>query len=241
VISDEPDPACGACAPGSRGSSTTTRRRLTEIPRRRSRTTSGPRYIQHNPEAQDGPEAFTGFVHWLRGEYPNLTLDIKRVIDEGDWWSRMPTGPRTRQPRQLRTGAGGLFPPRKRQGGRALGRHPGHSPDIRQRQRHVLTGSIDVVSGQGAALPATGVHPAGSHQWPCPTTPRGVRLIQSGRRPAKTSWYSCWACVCQSPAGSSSHRPASASITSSGFSPVRTLPAASAATSSRPSAATTGS
>jgi predicted SnoaL-like aldol condensation-catalyzing enzyme len=23
-------------------------------------------------------------VHWLRGEYPNLRLDIKRVIAEGD-------------------------------------------------------------------------------------------------------------------------------------------------------------
>jgi hypothetical protein len=39
----------------------------------------GPRYIQHNPDAADGPEAFIGFVHWLRGEYPNLKLDIKRV------------------------------------------------------------------------------------------------------------------------------------------------------------------
>jgi predicted SnoaL-like aldol condensation-catalyzing enzyme len=44
----------------------------------------GPRYIQHNPEAQDGPEAFIGYVKWLRGEYPNLRLDIKRVIAEDD-------------------------------------------------------------------------------------------------------------------------------------------------------------
>jgi predicted SnoaL-like aldol condensation-catalyzing enzyme len=44
----------------------------------------GPRYVQHNPEAQNGPEAFIGFVKWLRGEYPDLTLDIKRVIAEGD-------------------------------------------------------------------------------------------------------------------------------------------------------------
>ena len=41
-------------------------------------------YIQHNPQAADGPEAFIGFVHSLRGEYPNLQLDIKRVIAEGD-------------------------------------------------------------------------------------------------------------------------------------------------------------
>ena len=44
----------------------------------------GPRYIQHNPDAADGPEAFIGFVRWLRGEYPNVKLDIKRVIAEGD-------------------------------------------------------------------------------------------------------------------------------------------------------------
>jgi predicted SnoaL-like aldol condensation-catalyzing enzyme len=44
----------------------------------------GSRYIQHNPQAQDGPEAFIGFVKWLRGEYPNLQLDIRRVIAEGD-------------------------------------------------------------------------------------------------------------------------------------------------------------
>jgi predicted SnoaL-like aldol condensation-catalyzing enzyme len=44
----------------------------------------GNRYIQHNPAAEDGPEAFTGFVRWLRGEYPNLQLNIKRVLAEGD-------------------------------------------------------------------------------------------------------------------------------------------------------------
>jgi len=44
----------------------------------------GPHYVQHNPEAKDGPEAFIGFVHYLRGEFPNLVLDIKRVIAEGD-------------------------------------------------------------------------------------------------------------------------------------------------------------
>ncbi|MEU4360276.1 nuclear transport factor 2 family protein [Promicromonospora sp. NPDC023987] len=44
----------------------------------------GSHYIQHNPAAQDGPEAFIGFVTWLRGEYPNLKLVIKRIIGEGD-------------------------------------------------------------------------------------------------------------------------------------------------------------
>jgi predicted SnoaL-like aldol condensation-catalyzing enzyme len=44
----------------------------------------GDRYIQHNPQAPDGAEAFTGFVTWLRGEYPNLKLDIRRVVAEAD-------------------------------------------------------------------------------------------------------------------------------------------------------------
>ncbi|MDG4857138.1 ester cyclase [Streptomyces sp. T-3] len=44
----------------------------------------GDHYIQHNPDAEDGPEAFIGFVTWLRGAYPDLQLDIKRVIAEGD-------------------------------------------------------------------------------------------------------------------------------------------------------------
>ncbi|MGA4507447.1 nuclear transport factor 2 family protein [Propionibacteriaceae bacterium G1746] len=44
----------------------------------------GDRYIQHNPQAPDGPEAFIGFVEWLRGENPELKLNIKRVIAEGD-------------------------------------------------------------------------------------------------------------------------------------------------------------
>jgi predicted SnoaL-like aldol condensation-catalyzing enzyme len=44
----------------------------------------GDRYVQHNPDAADGPEAFVGFVHWLRSENPHLRLEIKRVIAEGD-------------------------------------------------------------------------------------------------------------------------------------------------------------
>ena len=44
----------------------------------------GDHYIQHNPQAPDGPEAFIGFVEWLRGENPDLQLNIKQVIAEGD-------------------------------------------------------------------------------------------------------------------------------------------------------------
>ncbi|MEV8378432.1 ester cyclase [Kribbella sp. NPDC056861] len=44
----------------------------------------GDRYVQHNPMASDGTEAFIGFVKWLRGEHPELKLEIKRVVAEGD-------------------------------------------------------------------------------------------------------------------------------------------------------------
>ena len=44
----------------------------------------GDRYVQHNPDARDGAEAFVGFVRWLRGDHPELRLDIRRVIAKGD-------------------------------------------------------------------------------------------------------------------------------------------------------------
>ena len=53
-------------------------------PEHAAATHLGPTYTQHNPQAQDGPAAFVGYVHWLRGEFPELHLDIKRVIAEGD-------------------------------------------------------------------------------------------------------------------------------------------------------------
>ncbi|MFD9117585.1 hypothetical protein ACFU6M_08610 [Streptomyces bottropensis] len=43
-------------------------------------------YRQHNPGAQDGPDAFVGYVHWLRGQFPELRLDIKRVIARATSW-----------------------------------------------------------------------------------------------------------------------------------------------------------
>jgi len=44
----------------------------------------GASYRQHNPEADDGPEAFIQFVHALRKANPDLKLLIKKVIAEGD-------------------------------------------------------------------------------------------------------------------------------------------------------------
>lgn len=44
----------------------------------------GPRYIQHNPQVADGAEAFVGFITGFTQPFPDLHLDIKRVIAEGD-------------------------------------------------------------------------------------------------------------------------------------------------------------
>jgi len=40
----------------------------------------GDEYIQHNPQAPDGPEAFIGFVE----AFPEVSVDIKRIVAEGD-------------------------------------------------------------------------------------------------------------------------------------------------------------
>ena len=42
----------------------------------------GPVYIQHNPQAADGFDAFIAFVKFYTGQYPQLHVDIKRVIGE---------------------------------------------------------------------------------------------------------------------------------------------------------------
>jgi predicted SnoaL-like aldol condensation-catalyzing enzyme len=40
----------------------------------------GSQYIQHNPQAPDGPEAFIAFVR----AFPGISVDIRRVMAEGD-------------------------------------------------------------------------------------------------------------------------------------------------------------
>jgi predicted SnoaL-like aldol condensation-catalyzing enzyme len=56
----------------------------------------GPRYIQHNPQAPDGPEAFIQFVKAYSARFPQLSIDVRRVIAEGDFvvtHSLLKTGP----------------------------------------------------------------------------------------------------------------------------------------------------
>ena len=44
----------------------------------------GPRYVQHNPGAANGPEGFKRMVGLLKEKFPNAHSEIKRVIAEGD-------------------------------------------------------------------------------------------------------------------------------------------------------------
>jgi predicted SnoaL-like aldol condensation-catalyzing enzyme len=53
-------------------------------PERAVRLFVGDRYIQHNPLAADGPQAFIDFVRFFTTQNPQLNVDIKRVIAECD-------------------------------------------------------------------------------------------------------------------------------------------------------------
>jgi predicted SnoaL-like aldol condensation-catalyzing enzyme len=44
----------------------------------------GDQYIQHNPQAPDGFEAFVGFVESFVEQFPQMSLEIKRAVAEGD-------------------------------------------------------------------------------------------------------------------------------------------------------------
>jgi len=45
----------------------------------------GPRYVQHNPRAADGPEGLKAFLALLREKFPDYHSEIKRVFADGDY------------------------------------------------------------------------------------------------------------------------------------------------------------
>jgi predicted SnoaL-like aldol condensation-catalyzing enzyme len=47
-------------------------------------TYGGSHYTQHNPQAPDGFDAFIQFVEGFVEQFPQLSLDIKRAVAEGD-------------------------------------------------------------------------------------------------------------------------------------------------------------
>jgi predicted SnoaL-like aldol condensation-catalyzing enzyme len=68
----------------------------------------GGMYRQHNPMAGDGPGPFISFVRWFTGENPQMRVDFKRFIADGDLvacvvrrWTRS-----SRRSRQMWIGSG---------------------------------------------------------------------------------------------------------------------------------------
>lgn len=53
-------------------------------PERAVKEHAGDEYVQHNPQLGDGPEAFIGFVHGFRGQFPEMHLEVKRAVAQGD-------------------------------------------------------------------------------------------------------------------------------------------------------------
>jgi predicted SnoaL-like aldol condensation-catalyzing enzyme len=45
----------------------------------------GPNYRQHNPDAGDGPDGVTNYASGYLKANPDLRLDFKRIIAEGDY------------------------------------------------------------------------------------------------------------------------------------------------------------
>jgi len=45
----------------------------------------GSRYVQHNPNAADGPEGLRAFLQFLKEKFPSSRSEIKRVLADGDY------------------------------------------------------------------------------------------------------------------------------------------------------------
>src|SRR5262245_23177710 len=45
----------------------------------------GNRYVQHNPNAADGPEGLKAFLGFLREKFPQYQSTIKRALADGDY------------------------------------------------------------------------------------------------------------------------------------------------------------
>ncbi|WP_315704360.1 MULTISPECIES: ester cyclase [unclassified Bradyrhizobium] len=42
-------------------------------------------YVQHNPNAEDGPEGFRKFIEFLKAKYPQSHSEITKVLVDGDF------------------------------------------------------------------------------------------------------------------------------------------------------------
>lgn len=53
-------------------------------PEKAAARTLGDTYVQHNPGAPDGAAAFIGYVTYMRNRFPELRLEIRRAVSDGD-------------------------------------------------------------------------------------------------------------------------------------------------------------
>jgi predicted SnoaL-like aldol condensation-catalyzing enzyme len=51
----------------------------------KAKTYLGATYIQHNPQAADGPEGLKGFIDFLKNSFPAQKNEIKRAMTDGDY------------------------------------------------------------------------------------------------------------------------------------------------------------
>lgn len=42
-------------------------------------------YIEHDPEGTDGANGLEGYIQYLKDQYPNSHVEIKRIIADGDY------------------------------------------------------------------------------------------------------------------------------------------------------------
>ena len=56
----------------------------------------GPRYVQHNPNAADGPEGLKAYIAFLRDKFADAHSDVIRVFADGNYIIQLSTACRHR-------------------------------------------------------------------------------------------------------------------------------------------------
>ena len=96
----------------------------------------GNRYVQHNPNAPDGPDGFRKFIGFLREKFPNSHSEIKRCIRRRRLCH--PARPLRSRARQQGQRDRRYLQAGKRQDRRTLGRCSGRSRKSGEQQYDVL-------------------------------------------------------------------------------------------------------